>query len=114
MAQLVQGLPIQSLELVSADYQHEREEYLDQLEAERIEHTLLMSRSVWHKLKETKLERLQLSEMLQGLQPTPRTPIPSRISWLKLSESVDVATKSTNGDKGLEQSIDLPEKGHHT
>jgi hypothetical protein len=114
MSRLVQGLPIQSLELVSADYQHEREEYLDQLGAERVEHTLLMSRSVWHKLKETKLERLQLSEMLQGLQPVPRTPIPSRISWLKLSDSADVAPKNVNGDKNLDQTPDLPEKGHQT
>lgn len=114
MAQLVQGLPIQSLELVSADYQHEREEYLDQLGAERVEHTLLMSRSVWHKLKETKLERLQLSEMLQGLQPVPRTPIPSRISWLKLSDSVDIPQKNGNGDKNHDKTPDLPDKGHQT
>jgi hypothetical protein len=114
MAQLVQRLPLQSLELVSADYQHEREEYLDQLGAERVEHTLLMSRSVWHKLKETKLERLQLSEMLQGLQPVPRTPIPSRISWLKLSDSMDVPPKNSNGDKNLDQTPDLPDKGHQT
>ena len=111
MAQLVQRLPIQSLELVSADYQHEREEYLDHLGAQRVENTLLMSRSVWHKLKETKLERLQLSEMFQGLQPVPRTPIPSRISWLKLSESSDVQPTNTNGDKSPDKSSDLPEKG---
>jgi hypothetical protein len=83
MAQSVVNFPSQSLELVSADYQHEREEYLEKLGAQRIEHTLLMSRSVWHKLKETKPEGLQLSEMLQGLHPVPRTPIPSRISWQK-------------------------------
>lgn len=83
MAQIVQGLPPQSLQLASADYQPEREEYLEQLGASQIEHTLLMSRSVWHKLRETKpLEGIQLSEMLQGLQPA-RTPIPSRMSWLK-------------------------------
>jgi len=54
-----------------------------------------MSRSVWHKLREAKpvsLEGLQLSEMLQGLKPA-RTPIPSRITWLKsLSATPQVAS----------------------
>jgi hypothetical protein len=85
MAQIVQKYPSQSLELLSADYQHEREEYLKKLGANPIENTLLMSRSVWHKLKEAKPEGLHLSEMLQGLQAVPRTPIPSRFSWLKTS-----------------------------
>ena len=71
-----------SLELISADYQPEREEYLNNIGAFPIENTLLMSRSVWHKIRETKpLEGLQLSDVLQGLKPA-RTPIPSRISWL--------------------------------
>jgi hypothetical protein len=83
MAQIVQGLPPQSLELASADYQPEREEYLNKLGATPLANTLLMSRSVWHKIRETKpLEGLQLSEVLQGLKPA-RTPIPSRISWFK-------------------------------
>ncbi|MGK7938736.1 MAG: GNAT family N-acetyltransferase [Crocosphaera sp.] len=82
MAEIVQKFPTQSLELVSADYQHEREEYLEKLGAHPIERTLLMSRSVWHKLKEVKREGLHLSEMLQGLQAVPRTPIPSRFSWV--------------------------------
>jgi hypothetical protein len=88
-------LPPQSLQLASADYQPEREEYLEQLGAERIEHTLLMSRSVWHKLREAKpLEGLQLSDVLQGLQPA-RTPIPSRMTWLKsLSKTPQVALKA--------------------
>ena len=85
MAQIVHNFPSQSLELVSTDYQHEREEYLEKLGAQRNQHTLLMSRSVWHKLKETKPEGLHLSEMLQGLQAVPRTPIPSRMSWFKIS-----------------------------
>ncbi|MGV2828513.1 GNAT family N-acetyltransferase [Myxosarcina sp. GI1(2024)] len=73
----------QYLEIASADYQPEREEYFTKIGATSVENTLLMSRSVWHKIKETKpLEGLQLSEMLQGLKPA-RTPIPSRISWLK-------------------------------
>jgi hypothetical protein len=99
MARIVQEMPSQAMHLASADYQPEREEYLEQLGAQRIEHTLLMSRSVWHKLREAKatgLEGLQLSEMLQGLQPA-RTPIPSRITWLKsLSQKPQVAS-STEG-----------------
>jgi hypothetical protein len=76
-------LNAQYLEIVSADYQPEREEYLNKIGANAVEHTLLMSRSVWHKIRETKpLEGLQLSDMLQGLKPA-RTPIPSRISLLK-------------------------------
>lgn len=71
-----------SLELISADYQPEREEYLNKIGASPVENTLLMSRSVWHKIKETKpLEGLQLSDVLQGLKPA-RTPIPSRMTWL--------------------------------
>jgi hypothetical protein len=81
MAKIVQNFPSQCLELASADYQSEREEFLEKLGAQRIENTILMSRSVWHKLKESKpLEGLQLSEVLKGLQPA-RTSIPSRISW---------------------------------
>ncbi len=93
MARIVQNLPAQSLHLASADYQPEREEYLEKLGAERIEHTLLMSRSVWHKLREAKpLEGLQLSEVLQGLQRA-RTPIPSRISlWHSLTKSPHPST----------------------
>ena len=73
----------QPLEIVSADYQPEREEYFNKIGATAVEHTLLMSRSVWHKIKETKpLEGLQLSDVLQGLKPA-RAPIPSRVSRLK-------------------------------
>lgn len=84
MAQVVLNYPTQSLEVISADYQHEREEYLNKSSAQPIERTLLMSRSVWHKLKETQREGIQLSEVLQGLQPIPRTPIPSRMTLPKL------------------------------
>lgn len=74
-----------SLRLVSADYQPEREEYLTQLAsvgAQRQEHSLLMSRSVWHKVREAKpLEALQLADML-GWQPA-NPPIPSRMAWLQ-------------------------------
>ncbi|MFB2919688.1 GNAT family N-acetyltransferase [Aerosakkonema funiforme] len=85
MARIAQDFPPQSLQLASADYQPEREEYLEQLGAERVQHTLLMSRSVWHKLRESKLvslEGLPLSEVLQGLQRS-RQPVPGRMSWLR-------------------------------
>jgi hypothetical protein len=84
MAQLArscQSLPSQPLQLVSADYQPEREEYFQQIGAVRVKHSLLMSRSVWHKLREAKhlsLENLQLADMLQSLQPS-RQPIPNRM-----------------------------------
>ncbi|WP_309738790.1 GNAT family N-acetyltransferase [Chamaesiphon sp. OTE_20_metabat_361] len=84
MAQLArscQYLPTQPLQLISADYQPEREEYFQQIGAERVKHSLLMSRSVWHKLREAKhlsLENLQIAEMLQSLQPS-RQPLPNRI-----------------------------------
>ncbi|HHP7232509.1 MAG TPA: GNAT family N-acetyltransferase [Xenococcaceae cyanobacterium] len=115
----------QSLELVSADYQPEREEYLTKIGATPTEHTLLMSRSVWHKIRETRpLEGLQLSEVLQGLKPA-RTPIPSRISWLQsLSQSYHQpskkeffpATREDNSnatDEVAEDSPKPPNHGHH-
>jgi hypothetical protein len=82
MARVANAYPAQSLQLTSSDYHPEREEYLERIGAERTEHTLLMSRSVWHKLRESKpvsLEGLQLSEVLQGFQPT-RKPVPGRFS----------------------------------
>ncbi len=82
MARITQDLPGQSLHLVSSDYQPEREEYLEHIGASRIAHTLMMSRSVWHKVRESKLvslEGLQLAEVLQNLKPA-RKPIPSRIT----------------------------------
>jgi ribosomal protein S18 acetylase RimI-like enzyme len=83
MAKIAQNYPQQALELASADYQSEREEFLEKLGAEQVENTLLMSRSVWHKLRESRpLEGLQLSDVLKGLHPA-RTPIPSRMSWLE-------------------------------
>jgi hypothetical protein len=100
MAQIVQSHPSQSLELLSADYQHEREEYLEKLGAERIKHSLLMSRSVWHKIKESKPEGLHLAEVFQGLQAVPRTPIPSRIEWLKLPMTV-----SSEGDRESDRGL---------
>ncbi|MDX2213010.1 MAG: GNAT family N-acetyltransferase [Oculatellaceae cyanobacterium bins.114] len=85
MARLAKGVSNQPLRLTSTDYQPEREEYLEQIGATRIEHTLMMSRSVWHKVRETRfvsLEGLQLSEVLQGFQPA-RKPVPGRFSLLE-------------------------------
>jgi len=84
LARIAQDFPQQPLQLASADYQPEGEEYLEQIGASRIEHTLIMSRSVWHKVRESKfvsLEGIQLPEVLQGLQPA-RKPIPGGMSWL--------------------------------
>lgn len=83
MAQIAQMRPEQPLLTTSTDYQPEREEFFETVGASPMEHTLLMSRSVWHKIRETKpLEALQLSGVLQGLQPL-QSPIPSRINWFK-------------------------------
>jgi hypothetical protein len=90
LARIAQDFPPQALQLISADYHPEREEYLERIGASRIEHTLMMSRSVWHKLRESKfvsLEGIQLPEMLQGLQPT-RKPIPGGMSWAQQVQQV--------------------------
>ncbi|HLO87856.1 MAG TPA: GNAT family N-acetyltransferase [Nostocaceae cyanobacterium] len=84
LARIAQDFPQQGLQLASSDYQPEREEYLERIGAQRIEHTLIMSRSVWHKLRESKfvsLEGIQWQEMLQGLQPAHK-PIPGGMSWV--------------------------------
>ncbi|WP_200817575.1 GNAT family N-acetyltransferase [Calothrix rhizosoleniae] len=89
LARIVQDFPTQSLQLASADYQPEGEEYLEQIGANRIEHTLIMSRSVWHKVRESRLvslEGIQLPEVLQGLQPA-RKPIPGGMSWTPRNKS---------------------------
>jgi ribosomal protein S18 acetylase RimI-like enzyme len=88
LARIAQDFPQQGLQLASSDYQAEREEYLERIGAKRIEHTLIMSRSVWHKLRESKfvsLEGIQWTDMLQGLQPA-RKPIPGGMSWIQPSK----------------------------
>jgi hypothetical protein len=90
LARIAQDFPQQGLQLASSDYQPEREEYLERIGAKRREHTLIMSRSVWHKLRESKfvsLEGIQWQEMLQGLQPT-RKPIPGGMSWAQQPQQV--------------------------
>ncbi|MEO0458616.1 MAG: GNAT family N-acetyltransferase [Cyanobacteria bacterium P01_A01_bin.114] len=83
MSKVVQGFPPQALRLASLDYQPEREGYLKSIQATEVEHTVMMSRSVWHKVRESKLpslEGLHLPDVLQGLQPSGK-PIPGRFSW---------------------------------
>lgn len=101
MARITQEVPNQSLQISSPDYQPEREAYLEQIGASRIAHTILMSRSVWHKVRETKsiAEGLQLAEMLQGLQPA-RKPVPGRMSMLKsMKAPISEDKPSTSTDK---------------
>ncbi|GAX38713.1 GNAT family N-acetyltransferase [Nodularia sp. NIES-3585] len=88
LARIVQDFPQQGLQLASSDYQAEREEYLERIGAKRREHTLIMSRSVWHKLRESKfvsLEGIQWTGVLQGLQPA-RKPIPGGMSWMQKTQ----------------------------
>lgn len=83
MAKILQPFPNQPLRLTSLDYQPEREECLANLNAVPESHALLMSRSVWHKVREAKpisLEGLQLSDVLTGLQPSGK-PVPGRMTW---------------------------------
>lgn len=106
MARLLQGYSAHSLKIASSDYQPEREEYLTKIGAERTEHTLMMSRSVWHKVRETKpssLEGLQLAEVLQGLKPS-RKPIPGRFSWIS-PFSLTSPSHSEISDSVLEQRL---------
>ncbi len=103
MATLAQDFPNQSLQLASADYQPEREAYLEQIKAQQIEHTLLMSRSVWHKVRESRsvISDLQFSEVLQSLQPA-RKPVPSRSSWLKMMEKehkININSQQNTNDR---------------
>lgn len=81
MAQVISGSPNQTLQLASLDYQPERESYLREIDATEVEHTVMMSRSVWHKVRETKAVSIEgLQDVLQGLQPSGKA-IPSRFFW---------------------------------
>ncbi|WP_196358113.1 GNAT family N-acetyltransferase [Nodosilinea nodulosa] len=82
MAKILQPFPDQALRLTSLDYQPEREECFTQIQAVPESHGLLMSRSVWHKVREARhlsLEGLQLSDVFTGLQPAGK-PIPGRMT----------------------------------
>jgi hypothetical protein len=115
MARIIQELPAQALHLVSSDYQSEREEYLERLGANRLAHTLMMSRSVWHKVRETKpvVEGLQLSEVLQGLKPA-RKAIPSRITLLRsLNHSLQTSSTSDASAAPRQTSADVETPGRN-
>ncbi len=83
MARVTREFPTQSLQILSADYHPEREAYLEKIGAERIANTLLMSRSVWHKLRESRLmqnfDGIPLGDVIPGFQPA-RKPVPGRIT----------------------------------
>lgn len=82
IARITSEFPSQSLQILSADYHPEREAYLERVGAKRMAHTLMMSRSVWHKLRETRsmpsLEGIPLGDVIPGFQPS-RKPVPGRI-----------------------------------
>jgi hypothetical protein len=81
MAQVLQGASNQTLQLASLDYQPERESYLREIDATEVGHTVMMSRSVWHKVRESKAVSIEgLQDVLQGLQPSGKA-IPSRFFW---------------------------------
>lgn len=111
MAHLAQEFGPQSLRLASADYQPEREAYLEKIGAQRVEHTLLMSRSVWHKLRESKssLEGLQLSDVLPSWQPAHK-PVPTRMSWLGPTIQHPSATQKSAAGDGLSEGTELDPK----
>ncbi len=88
MAQLTQAYPPQALALASTDYQPEREEFLLKLGAQDVERTLLMSRSVWHKVREARSPWYSdyLSIVFQKLPA--KQPVPERFEgppegWLE-------------------------------
>ncbi len=87
----------------SADYQPEREAYLEQIQAERVNHGLLMGRSVWHKVRESRLslEALQLSKVLAGLQPAQR-PVPGRIDTFPPQSRSNQLTNQSELDQSLD------------
>jgi ribosomal protein S18 acetylase RimI-like enzyme len=111
MAHLAQEFSPQSLRLASADYQPEREAYLEKIGAQRVEHTLLMSRSVWHKLRESKssLEGLQLSDVLPSWQPAHK-PVPTRMSWLGPTIQHPSGTQKSSAGDGISEGIELDPK----
>ncbi len=100
LARIAQDFPVQGLHIASADYLPEGEEFLERIGANRVEHTLIMSRSVWHKVRESKfvsLEGIQLPEMLQGLQPA-RKPIPGGMSWRQNKQPSERIIKNNSQD----------------
>jgi hypothetical protein len=115
MARVLQNYPTLPLHITSRDYQPEREEYLMQIQANPINRTLMLSRSVWHKVREAKpsaLEGLQLPEVLAGLQPTGK-PIPGRMTLAPETKSGTGTTATArqplfHDTQGLEPPKRLP------
>jgi hypothetical protein len=104
MAKILQPFPAHSLRLTSLDYQPEREACFTQIQATPESHALLLSRSVWHKVREARhlsLEGLQLSDVFTGLQPAGK-PVPGRMTW-----SAD-RWQAVLGSQGPESSPDAP------
>ena len=89
MARMASDCPPQSLYLASADYQPEREEFLVKAGAQACERTLLMSRSVYHKVRESRLslEGLHLDSVLRGLQVN--HPMPERMDSMSIERLSD-------------------------
>lgn len=98
VARITSEFPRQSLQILSADYHPEREAYLERVGAKRIAHTLMMSRSVWHKLRETRsipsLDGLPLGDVIPGFQPS-RKPVPGRILLDPRSDKFRIRQSST-------------------
>lgn len=104
MAQVLQGAANPTLQLASVDYQPERESYLREINATEVEHTVMMSRSVWHKVRESKAVSIEgLQDVLQGLQPSGKA-IPSRFWWDAVNPSLRPSTRqrddSSSGTAG--------------
>lgn len=107
MAKILHPFPAQSLRLTSLDYQPEREECFTQSQAIPESHALLMSRSVWHKVREARhlsLEGLQLSDVFTGLQPAGK-PIPGRMTrsaerWPVLGPQKAESSTAISGSEG--------------
>ncbi|GAB4215784.1 MAG: GNAT family N-acetyltransferase [Synechococcales cyanobacterium] len=99
MAKLTQVYPAQALYLASTDYQPEREAWLLKLGATELERTLLMSRSVWHKLRESRfsLDNLPLHLMLRTLQGS--QPMPERIDLDALGDTLHHPLQADQGEQ---------------
>ncbi len=98
MARVLQSYPAAPLRMTSRDYQPEREAYLMQIQATPINRTLMLSRSVWHKVREAKpsaLEGLQLPEVLAGLQPAGK-PIPGRMGRISDARETSLPLRSAS------------------
>jgi ribosomal protein S18 acetylase RimI-like enzyme len=80
ISKILSHYPPQSLELSAGDYQAERQNLLKSLEAEITDTNLLMSRSVWHKVREFRnpLESLSL-DMLPTWRPLTKPLMPEPV-----------------------------------